>query len=84
VVDVYIILLLPTGEFFFLTPDGGLAETPQTLTPDGLAASSSAEVFRYTLSVVEPSGPYIWRGVLTAHDTTDIVSDIAQVLFLVE
>jgi hypothetical protein len=81
-VDVYIGLVSPSGELFFLTP-AGLTETLQTLTPDGLATSASAEIFRYTLTGSEPSGPYIWLGVLTAHDTLDFVSDVEDVPFLV-
>ena len=81
-VDVYIGLVSPSVELFFLTP-AGLTETLQTLTPDGLATSASAEIFRYRLTGSEPSGPYIWLGVLTAHDTLDFVSDVEDVPFLV-
>jgi hypothetical protein len=83
-VDVYIGLVLPSGELFFLTPAGGLTATPQTLTPDGLAEAASAEIFRYTLTGGEPTGPYVWLGVLTAHGTTEFVSEIVQAPFLVE
>src|SRR5262245_50599923 len=62
-VDVYVGLLLPSGEFFFLTPGGSLTATPQPLTPFGLADAASAEIFRYTLTGSEPSGPYTWMGV---------------------
>jgi hypothetical protein len=83
-VDVYIGLVLPSGDLFFLTPEGGLTEAPQTLTPEGLAEAASAEIFRYTLTGVEPAGPYIWLGVLTAQGTTEFVSEIAQAPFTVE
>jgi hypothetical protein len=83
-VDVYIGLVLPSGDLVFLTPEGGLTLTPQTLTPDSLAEAASAEIFRYTLTGTEPVGSYSWLGVLTAHGTTDFVSEIAQAPFLVE
>jgi hypothetical protein len=65
-------------------PEGGLTLTPQTLTPDGLAEAASAEIFRCTLTGTEPVGSYSWLGVLTAHGTTDFVSEIAQAPFLGE
>ncbi|MDQ3830069.1 MAG: hypothetical protein M3361_12350 [Candidatus Tectomicrobia bacterium] len=83
-VDVYIGLVLPTGDLVFLTPAGGLTLTPQTLTPEGLAEAASAEIFRYTLMGTEPAGSYSWLGVLTAHGTTNFVSEIAQAPFIVE
>lgn len=82
-VDVYIALFLPSAEFFFLTPNGGLTTTPQTLTPDGLAEAASAEIFHVTLTGDEPLGPYIWLGVLTAHGTTEFVSEIVEAPFIV-
>jgi hypothetical protein len=83
-VEVYVVLVLPSGDLFFLTPTGELTETPQSLTPDGLAEAATAEVFRHTLTGAEPLGSYAWLGVLTAHGTTDFVSEIAQALFFVE
>jgi hypothetical protein len=82
-VDVYIALFLPSAEFFFLTPTGGLTTTPQTLTPDGLAEVASAEIFHVTLTGDEPLGPYVWLGVLTAHGTTEFVSEIVEAPFIV-
>jgi hypothetical protein len=83
-VDVYIALFLPSAKFFFLTPNGGLTTTPQTLTPDGLAEAASAEIFHVTLTGDEPLGPYVWLGVLTAHGTTEFVSEIVEAPFIVE
>jgi hypothetical protein len=82
-VDVYIALITPSAELFFLAPNGGLTTTPQTLTPEGLAEAVSTEIFRRTLTGDEPSGPYTWLGVLTAHGTLEFVSGIAQAPFLV-
>ncbi len=83
-VDVYVVLVLPSGHLFFLTPTGELTETPQSLTPEGLAEAATAEIFRHTLTGAEPLGSYAWLGVLTAQGTTDFVSEIAQALFFVE
>jgi hypothetical protein len=82
-VDVYVGLLLPSGELFYLTPQGELTQTPQSLTPAGLAQAASAEVFRYTLTGAEPSGPYKWLSALTAHGTMTWVSAVAQTPFTV-
>lgn len=80
-VDVYVGLLLPSGDLFYLTPQGGLTHTPQSLTPAGLTQAASAEIFRHTLTGAEPSGQYKWLGALTAHGTTTWVSAVTQVPF---
>jgi hypothetical protein len=82
-VDVYVGLLLPSGELFFLTPDGQLSATPQPLTPLGLIQAASAEIFRYTLTGTEPPGRYVWLGALAARGTTTWVSAIAEAPFTV-
>jgi hypothetical protein len=82
-VDVYVGLLLPSGELFYLTPQGGFTTTPESLTPAGLAQAASAEVFRYTVTGAEPSGSYKWLSALTAHGTTTWVSAVAQWPFTV-
>ena len=56
-VDVYVGLQLPSGNLFFLAPDGQFTATPQALTPAGLAQTTSAEIFRYTLTGAEPPRP---------------------------
>jgi hypothetical protein len=80
-VDVYVGLLLPSGDLFYLTLRGGLTHTPPSLTPAGLARAASAEIFRHTLTGVEPSGQYKWLGALTAHGTTTWVGAVAQAPF---
>jgi hypothetical protein len=82
-VDVYVGLLLPSGELFFLAPTGALTETPQPLTPLGLTQAASAEIFRYTLTGTEPPGQYVWVGVLMARGTTTWVSAVAEAPFTV-
>jgi hypothetical protein len=82
-VDVYVGLQLPSGKLFFLTPEGGLTDTPQSLMPAGLAQAASAEIFRYALTGAEPPGRYTWLGVLMAHGTTTWVSAVAQAPFTV-
>jgi hypothetical protein len=77
-VDVYVGLLLPSGDLFYLTPQGGFTKTPQSLTPAGLAQVASEEIFRYIVTGAEPSGQYKWLSALTAHGTTMWVSAVAQ------
>jgi hypothetical protein len=82
-VDVYVGLLLPSGDLFYLTATGAFTEMPQSLTPLGLAQAASAETFRYTLTGTEPPGQYVWLGVLMARGTTTWVSAVVEAPFTV-
>ena len=82
-VDAYIVLQLPTGQFMSLQLGGqfvaGIVPIARQFAPfdfQGLLA-------QYTFSGVEPSGTYQWYAVLTTPGTLNFVSALQQVPFAV-
>jgi hypothetical protein len=79
--DVYVVVQLPTGQFFSLTAAGGV--TPGLVPffaglslPAGFSFPTSP-IFSMTLPAL-PVGTYTWLGAFTAPGTLDLLSNLAQ------
>jgi hypothetical protein len=79
--DVYVVIQLPTGQFFSLTAAGGVIPGLVPFfaglsLPAGFSFSTTP-IFSMTLPTL-PVGTYTWLGAFTAPGTLDPISNLAQ------
>ena len=82
-VDAYVVLQLPSGEFLSLQLGGrfaaGLIPIAQRFAPFDFQAILA----QYTFTGVEPRGTYTWYAVLTTPGTLNFVHPPQQLAFVV-
>jgi List-Bact-rpt repeat protein len=81
-VDAYIVLQLPGGDLWSLTP-GGAAPGIAPVARDFVPAPMTGTILRYTFSGAEPPGLYQWFTAVTGAGTTDVIGSVDHDTFSV-
>jgi hypothetical protein len=82
-VDAYVVLQLPSGQFFSLQLGGGLVPGVVPIARGFGPIDFQGVLAQYTFTGAEPPGIYTWISALTAPGTLNLVSPLQQVAFTV-
>jgi hypothetical protein len=80
-VDAYVVVQLPTGQYFSLQLGGSLVPGIVPIARALMPVAYQATLVQYTFSTVEPLGNYTWYAVLARPNTLEFVSTLQQTAF---
>jgi hypothetical protein len=82
-VDAYVVLRFPTGDFYSLQADGRLLPGVIPMARNFRPSAFLSRVHAFTFTGIEPAGTYVWYAALTHPGTLTLTSDLYQTSFTV-